>query len=342
MRSLMFGILGILQLCAWNLWADKPLSAHPDAKKFIQYMVKTYHFKSADLTKILDQAVFQPKIIASMERPYEKKTWDVYKQLFLTPERVKQGLLFWQENQESLAKAQKKYKVPAQMIVAIIGIETLYGKHQGTYRVLDALTTLAFHYPKRAAFFTKELKEYLLLCREHNVPPTMYLGSYAGAMGKPQFMPSSYRFYAASFDKKNKKDLMHNNQDVIASVANYFHQHGWQLNQHIAQQACLLKQTASINTHYKKAHYRYQALTAAGVKPLKVLSNPPQKAGLITLTTHDGLEHWLAYPNFYVITRYNTSPQYALSVYLLAQQLQHQRLLSLKKETHLPHEPKLS
>ena len=175
------------------VFADSALIKRNDVQQFINKMVKEHNFNRKQLVAILSNAEFQPKIIESMEKPYEKKTWDVYRDLFLAPWRAEEGVKFWQENHEALARAEREYNVPANIIVAIIGVETLYGKHQGTYRVIDALTTLAFNYPKRAPFFTKELGEYLLLCRELKIPADKYLGSYAGAIGKPQFMPSSYR-----------------------------------------------------------------------------------------------------------------------------------------------------
>lgn len=190
---------------------------------------------------------------------------------------------------------------------------------------MDALATLAFNYPKRSVFFSKELEEYLLLCREHHVPATQYLGSYAGAMGKPQFMPSSYRYYAADFSKHPKIDLMNDDNAAIASVANYFHKHGWKMNQGIAQPARVEGSGyRKINTAYKTANYRVQQLESVGIKPLTAAMNVPTKVGLIELITETGQEFWLAYPNFYVITRYNPSPQYAMAVYLLAQQLKNQ------------------
>lgn len=296
-----------------------------DVQQFINTMTKEHGFERQQLVTILNEVKLQPQIIESMEKPYEKKSWDVYKELFITSQRIQAGIDFWQANQEALAKAEQQFHVPANVIVAILGVETMYGKHQGNYRVLDALATLAFNYPKRSAFFTKELREYLLLCREHQVQPTEYLGSYAGAMGKPQFMPSSYRYYAANFSGNPKKDLMNDDQAVIASVANYFHKHGWQLKQEVAQPAKISGYGVKrINTTYKNAVYNSKQLAAAGVRPLTASRNYPEKVGLIELNTQSGNEYWLAYPNFYVITRYNTSPQYALVVHLLSQQLENQ------------------
>lgn len=296
-----------------------------DVQTFINFMVKEHHFDKRSLIQIMDQVNLQPQIIESMEKPYEKKPWDVYKQLFLTQQRLQGGLEFWKANRLALEKAEKTYRVPASVIVAIIGVETLYGKNQGNYRVIDALSTLAFNYPKRSPFFTKELTEFFLLCREHQVSPVKYLGSYAGAMGKPQFMPSSYRYYAANFTGNTKKDLMNDDEAVIASVANYFHRHGWQMNEGIAQPARIEgSQYKQINSSYKKAAYQWQQLMSAGIRPLTASFKPSSKVGLVELSTQVGAEYWLAYPNFYVITRYNTSPQYAMAVYLLSQQLKHQ------------------
>jgi len=321
--ALFFGLTTFL--CTDLLHADPAFTQRKDVQHFINTMVEKNGFNKQDLTKLMNEVVIQPHVIEAMTKPYEKKTWDVYKQLFLTPARVEGGIDFWKANQASLARAEKEYGVPANIIVAIIGIETIYGKNQGNYRVLDALSTLAFNYPPRSPFFTKELGEFLLLCREHQVAPTQYLGSYAGAMGKPQFIPSSYRYYAANFSGDKKKDLMNDDQAVIASVANYFHKHGWRLNQGIAQPAKIIgTHYKRINTTYKSAAYTPQQLAQAGVKPLTAALNQPKKAGLIELTTEKGSEYWLVYPNFYVITRYNTSPQYALAVYLLSQQLKNQ------------------
>ena len=330
MRQIIKGFFAILLLINMgHVFSADALTQRKDVKRFIHEMVHQHHFDKKQLVAILNEAKFQPQIIESMDRPYEKKTWDVYKDLFLTQQRVQAGVEFWQANQQTLERAQQQFGVPADVIVAIIGVETLYGKHQGNYRVLDALTTLAFNYPKRSEFFTKELREYLLLCREHGVPATKYMGSYAGAMGKPQFMPSSYRFYAVDFSGNGKPDLISEDRDVIGSVANYFHKHGWKPNEVVVQPALVSgAHYKGLMTNSKFADYTFQHLVAAGVKPEGFVGQHPVKAGLIELSTQKGSEYWLAYPNFYVITHYNTSPQYALVVYLLAQQLRSQWLAS--------------
>lgn len=324
-RFITFFFTLVALFCNSMLHADQRFTQRKEVQLFINTMVKQHGFDRKQLMAVMDDVQLQPQIIESMDKPYEKKTWDVYKQLFLTNQRLEGGIDFWKNNQQTLAKAEKLYGVPANIIVAIIGVETLYGKNQGNYRVIDALSTLSFNYPKRSAYFSKELSEFLLLCREHHVSPTLYMGSYAGAMGKPQFMPSSYRNFAADFAGNPKKDLMNDDKAVIASIANYFHKHGWQLNQGIAQPAKVRGSgVRRINTAYKTAAYNLQQLAAVGVQPLTAAINHPKKVGLIELTTQAGPEYWLAYPNFYVITRYNSSPQYALAVYLLSQQLKNQ------------------
>jgi membrane-bound lytic murein transglycosylase B len=288
----------------------------------MKQMVKQYHFNPRQLADTMNQVQLQPQIIDSMEKPYEKKNWDVYRDIFLTPARLQGGLNFWAANQNTLKAIHKKYGVPPEIIIAILGVETQYGERQGDNRVLDALATLAFNYPKRSLFFTKELKEYLLLCREHKVPATFYKGSYAGAIGKPQFMPSSYRYYAIDFHKKGHRDLVNNNDDAIASIANYLQRNGWKTNEGIAQNVRVSEAKARlIKINPLNPNYSYWQLISAGVKPVTAAHNHPSRAGLIELMTSEGKEYWMAYPNFFVITRYNTSPQYALAVYLLSQQL---------------------
>lgn len=324
----------IFALFSFSLYADTAFTKRGDVQLFIQEMVKKYHFNAKQLTATMNQVTLQPQIIASMEKPYEKKNWDIYRDLFLTPVRLKKGLDFWAANRKTLTKAQQKYGVPAEIIVAILGVETLYGERQGENKVLDALATLAFEYPKRSRYFKHELKEYLLLCREHGVPATQFKGSYAGAIGQPQFMPSSYRNFAVDFGNKGKRDLVNNNDDSIASIANYFKAHGWQPNAGVAQHAKLIgKRYQHIQMNPRTANYQYTQLTANGIKPVTAAHNHPSRAALMELTTAKGNEYWIAYPNFFVITRYNSSPQYALVVYLLSQQLK-QQWVALNAKKH--------
>lgn len=320
------GLKQIMILCAlvWmqQLFADQTLVQQKNTQTFIRDLVKNDSFERKKVRDILSKAVYKPKIIAAMERPYEKKNWDVYRARFLTPARLNAGLDFWRNNQKTLQKVEQEYGVPAEVIVAIIGVETSYGKQQGSYRVLDALTTLAFFYPKRADYFKRELREFLLLCREHGVPATEYVGSYAGAMGKPQFMPSNYRTYALDFMGKGQPNLMKDDSDAILSVANYFKRHGWQTSQMVAEPVQVPNKNAQeLSLNARSPNYTFTQLLQAGVQPHDQQHSHPKEAGLLALITDKGPEYWVAYPNFYVITRYNTSPQYALVVYLLSQSL---------------------
>ncbi len=305
--------------------ASTQFSQRPDVQQFINKASKETGLTKKELISVMNQVQTQPKIIESMNRPYEKKNWDQYQKLFLTHKRVVDGIQYWHDHQTELKLAEKKYGVPSRMIVSILGIETSYGKFQGQYRVLDALSTLAFNYPKRASFFQKELKEYLILCHEQGISPLKYKGSYAGAIGMPQFMPSSYRHYAATLTPKKEKNLVSDHETVIASIANYFKVHGWSHQQGIVQIAKISKPLPKwIKTNQRKPTYTLKQLRKAGIEPKTAAFNTPKKVGVIELQTEKGVEYWLAYPNFYVITRYNSSPQYALAAHLLAQQLQHQ------------------
>lgn len=324
-KTIWLGLISLI-LFSFGAFANSSFTQRKDVQKFINMMVKNHQFNRNELIRELDKVQLQPQIIESMEKPYEKKTWDVYSALFLTPQRLQGGLKFWSENEAALEKARKRFGVPPEIIVAILGVETLYGERQGDYSVLDALATLAFNYPKRSVFFTKELKEYFLLCREQGISPVQYKGSYAGAIGMPQFMPSSYRYYAIDFSNKGVRDLVSNNHDAIGSIANYFHKHGWRADQGVAQFATVSgRKYKTIRTNPRVANYQVSQLAAAGVKPVTASQYQPSRAGLIELVTNKGNEYWLAYPNFFVITRYNSSPQYALVVYLLSQQLKQQR-----------------
>ncbi|KGP63035.1 lytic transglycosylase [Legionella norrlandica] len=331
-RIIWLGFIALF-LLSFIAQANTAFTQRKDVQSFINMMVKQYHFNRKQITEAMNQVRIQPQIIESMEKPYEKKSWDVYRTLFLTEHRLNAGLQFWAENKTTLEKVHKRYGVPPEIIIAILGVETLYGERQGENRVLDALATLAFNYPKRSAYFTKELKEFFLLCREQGVSPLQYRGSYAGAIGKPQFMPSSYRYYAVDFNNNGRRDLINDNSDSIASIANYFHKHGWRLNQGIAQPAKVSGwRYKRLYMNPKTANYNYSQLISAGIKPITASQNHPARAGLIELDTKRGKEYWIAYPNFFIITRYNASPQYALVVYLLSQQLKQHWYANMTKK----------
>src|SRR5690554_1243635 len=212
------------------------LPANEDYEQFIALMVDKHQFQREHVAELLQQAQRNEAILEAIDRPWEAKPWHQYYPIFLTEKRLAAGLKFWQEHADTLARAEHQFGVPAEIIVAIIGVETFYGEYRGKYSVLDALYTLGFHYPPRAKFFRSELEQFMLLTREESLPATELMGSYAGAMGYGQFISSSYRHYAVDFDGDNVRDLLGNPVDAIGSVANYFSRHGWQADAPVAVQ----------------------------------------------------------------------------------------------------------
>ncbi|HIP52602.1 MAG TPA: lytic murein transglycosylase B [Chromatiales bacterium] len=303
--------------------AEFPPQQKKQIDAFVKEMVKKHHFKRGKLEKLLYNARFQQKIIDAMERPAEAKPWYEYRPIFLTRTRIKGGVEFWNRNKALLESVAKEYGVPPQMIVAIIGVETRYGNHTGKHRILDSLSTLAFGYPKRARFFRKELEEFLLLAKEEKIDPVAAKGSYAGAMGKPQFIASSYRKYAVDYDRDGKRDLWRSNADVIASIANYFKKHGWQRGQPVTMRAQkVTKDHQKFVEAGMKPTIPTAELLAAGVRTAETL---PAKTlvSLIELESAKGRkEYWVGLPNFYAITRYNHSNLYAMAAYQLSEEIQ--------------------
>jgi membrane-bound lytic murein transglycosylase B len=297
----------------------------PGVRAFIQQMATKHGFDDRDLTRLFGQVRLRPDIIAAISHPAEAKPWYQYRPIFLTRSRVLAGVRFWNRHADALARAERVYGVPASIVVAIIGVETRFGTYSGKYRVMDSLTTLAFDYPKRGPFFRKELEQFLLLTREEHVDPLLVTGSYAGAMGGPQFISSSYRRYAVDFDHDGKRDLWHSYADMIGSVANYFHVHGWAPGQPVARPAQVSgKKYQALVGNDAKPRYTVQQLREHGVRCADSLPND-QKAALIALDGRDGPEYWVGLHNFYVITRYNHSELYAMAVHQLADAIRSQR-----------------
>jgi len=260
-------------------------------------------------------------VLAAISRPAEYKPWHAYRPIFLTRDRINGGVTFWREHAAVLADAAKVSGVPAEIIVAIIGVETSYGRNTGSYRVLDALATLAFHYPKRAPFFRSELENFLLLTREENMDPMQPTGSYAGAMGLPQFMPSSFRNYAVDFDADGRRDIWRNPRDAIGSVGNYLKRHGWQAGEVIATPAAQSAANAVQISDTIELKHTLAEYAALGVRPLEALGPQAEAAPAVLLayeSSASATEYWLGLRNFYAITRYNRSPKYALAVVQLA------------------------
>lgn len=289
---------------------------------FIDNMVSEHDYDRATLEEILGQAEFKESIIEQISKPAERTlTWADYRPIFMTKERVAAGAKFWRENRAALERVSTETGVPVEIIVGIIGVETYYGRITGGHRVLDALTTLAFYYPPREKFFGRELQEFLLLVREEDMQATDAFGSYAGAMGRPQFMPSSYRAYAVDSSGDDKRDIWNNWTDVAGSIANYFVAHKWRTGEEVTTQATL-------SDHFQgpppdnqlSADETVESLSASGVM-FSTSQENDSAAQLITYAGDAGDEYWVGFHNFFVITRYNRSVMYALAVHQLAQEI---------------------
>ena len=293
----------------------------PEIDVFIVEMVELHGFEESELKSIFSKTRFQPAIISAISSPSTSRPWHKYRPIFVNPRRVAGGVTFWNNNASTLERASKKFGVPEEIITAIIGVETRYGVRTGKHRVLDALTTLAFNYPRRAEFFRGELEQYLLLTREQDTNMFSIKGSYAGAIGIPQFMPSSYRNYAVDFDSDGKIDLSGNVADSIGSVANYLIAHGWEAGGPIATRARIRagKYHKTLVTGYKPLH-TVEKMKKLGITPLIDVPNERQ-ATLIELKNDSEMEYWLGFNNFYVITRYNRSVRYAMSVLQLSEEI---------------------
>lgn len=317
------GLAGIMLVSGYVSAGD--YTDHADAKAFINEMVEEHQFSREDMQAWLNQAKKKQSILDAISRPAEKRlTWKEYRKIFVTSSRTTKGVAFWEQNQETLARAEKEFGVPAEVIVAIIGVETRYGQNKGSFRVVDALSTLGFDYPPRAKFFRKELKEFFLLAREQKQNPMDLIGSYAGAMGYGQFIPSSYRAYAIDYTNDTFADIWNNPTDAIGSVANYFKRHGWKKDQPVIVRA---RVKASYNTEILndslKPKHTVASLLEDGYTPVESL--PEQTANAIRLQGEKGAEFWMGLHNYYVITRYNHSRLYAMAVWQLSQAIKQAR-----------------
>ena len=293
-----------------------------DVRAFVERVHEAHGLDRESVRGILSLARIQPPILEAISRPAERvRPWHEYRQIFLTEERIAAGAAFWLEHRDRLERVAADTGVPPEMLVGIIGVETYYGRIVGRHRVLDALATLAFEYPPRSAFFTRELEQFLLLVREQGLEIETPVGSYAGAMGMPQFIPSSYRAYAVDGDGDGRIDLWHSMDDIFASVANYFRAHGWRAGEPVVAPAVpgggdpAALSNQGLATHTTVGGLWDTGIGLAGPAP----RDPGAGAGLFVLEHADGPRYWAGFHNFYVITRYNRSLMYALAVHQLGE-----------------------
>lgn len=282
-----------------------------------------HDFDAQELERLFSEVEKKQSILEAIARPAEKVlTWAEYQDIFIQDSRIEAGARFWRDNQADLQRAYETYGVAPQVIVAVLGVETLYGKRAGSYRVIDALSTLGFDYPPRAKFFRKELEQFLLLAREQEQDPLSLTGSYAGAMGYGQFMPSSYRAYAVDFNGDDFVDIWNSPTDAIGSVANYLARHGWQKDQPVASRARISGEyDTSVITEGLGLEHQIAELKTAGLVPVDDVAEDKQ-AMAFRLEGKQGAEFWLGLKNFEVITRYNRSQLYAMAVYQLGEEIQ--------------------
>ena len=316
------------------------LAESATAKEFIAEMHEQHGFDAAELGRQFAAVHSNAVVLRAIQPaavPEQQRSWLRYRARFLNERRLSYGLKFWEQHGATLARAQALYGVPQEIIVAIIGVETEYGRNTGNFRVLEALATLAFDYPPRAPFFRSELEQFLLLARENGIEPLDYKGSYAGAIGIPQFMPSSQRRYAVDFDGDGHIDLRGSATDAIGSVASFLSMHGWQPGSAIALPAGVDGDTRELVAAGIKPWLSLREIRDKGVQPLiaddAALADLP--VALIDLVTPDQpTEYWLGFDNFYVITRYNRSSFYAMSVFLLAESLRETRATTTVAAQH--------
>jgi len=300
---------------------------HPGTDEFVKRAAAEFGLAENEVRALLGQAEYKQSIVDAISRPAEGKPWHKYRPIFLTSKRIHEGVDFWRENRELIAEASREFGVDEEIIVAIIGVETFYGRITGGYRTIDALVTLGFYYPQnlssdRSPFFSSELMHFMRLATEEGLPADEITGSYAGAMGMGQFMPSSYREYAVDFDHDGSRDLWRSTPDVVGSVANYLHRHGWQPGQPVVHRARASHDAAfdEVTTRSPKPTLSVAQWQAKGFSSTSDLS-PELPAAVLKLVEEEGDAYWLTFKNFYVITRYNRSPRYAMAVYQLSQEI---------------------
>ena len=296
-------------------------------REYIRQLSAEHNFNVNRISGMFVRLTRQQRILDKISAPAERTlSWRQYRPIFVTPERIDKGREFLLRHRSLLEAAEREFGVPPEIITAIIGVETFYGRHMGSYRVLEALATLAFDYPPRSEFFARELKEFIVLSESEGWDTVNIMGSYAGAMGMPQFISSSYREYAIDFDQSGTRDLFTSDADIIGSVANYLARHGWRSDEPIATRWELPTGGVSADMRNLVTEELFPSVTAETVRKLgfdsptlDVAAAPTELVSVMTMAGESGEELWVGYRNFYAITRYNHSRLYALAVFQLAE-----------------------
>ena len=321
-RRLTTHLIAILSVLLVTPAAGVDLTRYPQLTEMVDTLTSQHGLDRDQVLDWLAQAKINQKVLAAMKRPSERLPWHRYRKLFVTKKTIEGGVTFLADHRQTLKRAYDDYGIPPEIIVAIIGIESRYGRNRGKHRVLDSLATLALEYSRRSRFFSSELQHFLVLAGEAALDPLAARGSYAGAMGIPQFMPSSYRRYAVDFDNDQRRDLITSVEDAIGSVANYLAKHGWKTGEPIVDRlpGDLPETVTNSVTRGLKATVPASLLLDVGIA--LSLSHPRDRnVGIIRLDAGQAIEYRVGYQNFFVITRYNHSHSYAMSVFELAEKL---------------------
>lgn len=321
----LFAALFLPALCAAAADAKSGYAQRTEVRAFIAEMVGRHGFREAELRQVFSRAQRMPGVLEAMRPRDATRSWERYRANFLDPRRIDAGLEFWRVHRSSLERAREQYGVPEEVILAILGVETFYGRNMGRWRVIDALSTLAFDYPQRAAYFRSELENYLLFARDNSLDVFSLQGSYAGAIGMPQFMPGSYLKFAVDFDADGAIDLRTSAADSIGSIGNFLVRHGWRRGEPIQSAVSLEgEQFRAYIDGSVLPKNTLAELAAAGVRPRSAPKGAPEGslAILVELETPERpSEYRLGFQNFWVLTRYNRSALYAAAVADLADAL---------------------
>lgn len=347
-RPLLSSLLaGVAVFSSTVALAAERYADRPEAQQFMDQMSEKHGFDRDALTYLFRRAEYLPSVIRLISPPKDPtgvRSWQRYRSRFIEPVRIKAGVAFWNTHQQTIQAASQKYGVPEEIIVGILGVETIYGRNTGNFQALSALATLAFDYPRRAELFRGELEALLLMAREQHRDPLDYRGSFAGALGLPQFLPSSIRNYAVDFDNDGHIDLLRSPADAIGSVARYMQLHGWESGAPVAVRARVNGEAnlTPLIANDITPSFDPATLQSYGVSSVDG-SLAPNKAAFVELVTPgETSEYWLGYQNFYVITRYNRSSFYAMSVFQLGEAIKSARAsqaLLRERSSLAPREP---
>jgi len=314
----------LFALAGFTLLLSSPASsldtARPEVAAFSSDLVQKDGFEQAYVTAVFSGIESKQGILDAISRPAEKvKPWSEYRNIFITPRRISAGVDFFREHEARLRKIAAQTGVPAEIIVAILGVETFYGTRTGSFRAVDALATLGFDYPPRSTFFRSELRQLFLLAREEQLDISGLVGSYAGALGPPQFIASSYRNYAVDGNGDGRRDLLQNWDDIMASIANYFVEHNWQPGQPIATRAEFARD--AVRPTGPTELVMRDTVGSLGRQGVQFTTDLPVTAPalLVSLQGEEGAEYWVGFQNYFAITRYNRSTMYALAVFQLSE-----------------------